>query len=72
MFERELEAARMRLSVQEKELANATEGYKQAVDKKMPATAKVVGAKMKRYEFAVALTREQIRELEAAIKTAKK
>lgn len=67
MFERELEQARLRLMTQEKELENITRGYKQALEKNMPATAKVTGAKMKRYEFAVALSRENVRELEAAI-----
>lgn len=67
MFERELEAARNRLKGQETELALATQGYHNAVKKNMPATAKVLGAKMKRYEFACALSRENVRELEAAV-----
>lgn len=33
----------------------------------MPATSKVTGAKMKRYEFACALSREAVRELEMAV-----
>lgn len=66
-FERELEQARLRLATQEKELENVTRAYKLALDKNMPATAKVVGGKMKRYEFAVALSRETVRELEAAV-----
>lgn len=67
MFERELEAARNRLATQQKECEMATRAYHAAVAKNMPATAKVTGAKMKRYEFAVALTMEAIRELEQAI-----
>lgn len=66
-FEKELEAARARLSAQEIELSRTTEVYKQALVKNMPATAKVAGAKVKRYEFAVALSREAVRELEAAV-----
>lgn len=72
MFERELEAARQRLNTQELELERTTESYKQAIQKNMPATAKVMGAKMKRYEFAVALSRETVKELEAAVKVAPK
>lgn len=67
MFERELEQARLRLSTQQKELENITRSYKQALEKNMPATAKVCGAKMKRYEFAVALSAENVKELEAAV-----
>lgn len=66
-FERELEMARTRLAAQEKELENCTKAYKLALDKNMPATAKVTGAKVKRYEFAVALSRENVKELEAAV-----
>lgn len=65
-FEKELEAARGRLAIQEKELENVTFSYKLALEKNMPATAKVTGAKMKRYEFAVALSREAVKELELA------
>lgn len=66
-FERELELARVRLANQEKELENASVSYKLALSKNMPATAKVTGAKVKRYEFAVALSRETVRELEAQV-----
>lgn len=66
-FERELELARVRLSTQEKELENTAKAYRLALEKNMPATAKVTGAKMKRYEFAVALSRETVKELEAAV-----
>lgn len=67
MFERELEAARIRLRTQELELERTTSAYQQALTKNMPATAKVTGAKMKRYEFAVALSREAVKELEQAV-----
>lgn len=67
MFERELEAARARLRTQELELERTTNAYAEALKKNMPATAKVTGAKMKRYEFAVALSRETVKELEAAV-----
>lgn len=66
-FERELEQARLRLATQTKELENVTKAYKMALDKNMPATAKVTGGKMKRYEFAVALSAETVRELEIAV-----
>lgn len=66
-FEKELEMARIRLVNQEQELANASIGYKLALQKNMPATAKVLGAKVKRYEFAVALSRENVKELEAQV-----
>lgn len=66
MFEKELQQARERLANQEKELAMAREAYAAAVKNNMPATAKVTGAKVKRYEFAVALSAEQVRELEKA------
>lgn len=58
--------ARRRLDVQEVELERTIKAHRMAVDRNMPATATVTGAKLKRYEFQVKLSREQVKELEIA------
>lgn len=62
-----LELARLKLKNQEDVFAADSVLYADALKKNMPATAKVLSGKLKRYEFAIALSREHVRELESVV-----